>query len=1106
MQAVKRKLVLLLFAVMLALSCLGLAVWSRPIGADAADATFTINGSSHTITTVDPWEISEGESSWGILKINTFRADAEGYSGGIVYTTKWLYSHTPDRDGAYEYSFEYTGGRYVLKEKNQNGGTYIPVNGLVISLMEYDEKWESAEAGTALTKNVYFPDYSGAVEIYGTGTSDMVEDKTIRIAIDKINGRRDESEAVYYNSEWGTQTQQNEFGAEIKCSLQEDGSFQVTEIRNVRDMNMATIGPRDFVLSIHGSRRVLLGNDLVTCLGDRVELLGMKFVDLNKSASMTLTAKNPTQPVKDTDLDDLNGNLPFPGYRAEDYFMYYDSSYDKTNNPASMKFPNFTGCNEWGYEVLVRKTSEGDAYPIEGIIESHAKQVDNLLSDGESFILSGNGVAETFLTANALNGARVTLSQDNVVTITTTPDSYVTTATARFATVNEKVQSAIDAKYKLSDEVNELWREYKEAAEVLIGRTEDSDEVETLYGYAKKIAQQETQGIIDNVTLADFYGDYLEVLSLCYKIESLSYQAPAVMSIAAWHRPVIGKETSVEGIRATLELFKKVNLNTVYVETFWNGYTMTADSQYVDYHIEFKDCDYSPYKDYLSAFIGEAHKLGIEVHAWVEDFFVGYEGYEESNILTGQLPNSDDLAPDAAERKGWVITDYQGNQYTQFEGGKYKFIDPSNPAVREFLIGYYRELLTEYDLDGINLDYIRYPVQNGYGYSADNKNVPYDHGYSEYAAKKFLAEQGYDEGQQTLSKLRRDLNKGTSFVWEELYESWTQFKVRQINEFVNEIYELVKELEDGRKSDTTGAYTNSNIIISTSVFADSDVVTKKCQDWEYWFKQGWIEVATPMAYYQNANTVTQKIAEMIAKLDNISYNYAGIAPYFMGMNPYEEVVQAVAALSGGSFGTVIFDSKTIMNSPEAVEYLSNGIYGNNAILPHSSLDKLLTAFAEEMKSRKALYGITGEKAEAYDAALDALTAMPFGNAEEIMAIRTAVYQIQTNAREYASGYAITRISEEMENLNKVLDVQLSRYYIDSGEWVPADGLRPDQLVTPPGGDTSSGSSVDSSAKPSDSSGKSSGCGSAGSALAGMTVLLGSVVVSLRIRRSKRTEK
>ena len=102
------------------------------------------------------------------------------------------------------------------------------------------------------------------------------------------------------------------------------------------------------------------------------------------------------------------------------------------------------------------------------------------------------------------------------------------------------------------------------------------------------------------------------VLNLCYRIESLSYQAPAVMSIAAWHRPVIGKETSVAGIRETLELFKKVNFNTVYLETFWNGYSMSSDSEYVDYHIEFKNCDYSPYKDYLSAFIGEAQYVNIE--------------------------------------------------------------------------------------------------------------------------------------------------------------------------------------------------------------------------------------------------------------------------------------------------------------------------------------------------------------------------------------------------------------------------------------------------------------------------------------------------------------
>lgn len=50
-----------------------------------------------------------------------------------------------------------------------------------------------------------------------------------------------------------------------------------------------------------------------------------------------------------------------------------------------------------------------------------------------------------------------------------------------------------------------------------------------------------------------------------------------------------------------------------------------------------------------------------------------------------------------------------------------------------------------------------------------------------------------------------------------------------------------------------------------------------------------------------------------------------------------------------------------------------------------------------------------------------------------MAIRSEVYRIQTNARDYASGYAVTRIAEEMENLNEVLDVKLSRWYIDNGE-------------------------------------------------------------------------
>lgn len=119
MQTAKRKVLLLLCALALAMACAGTIALYRPSVAAAADPSFTLNGSSHTIVTIDPWEISEGEAEWGVLKINSFRATADGYSGGIVYTTKWLYSHTPVREGAYEYAFEYTGGKYVLSEKNR---------------------------------------------------------------------------------------------------------------------------------------------------------------------------------------------------------------------------------------------------------------------------------------------------------------------------------------------------------------------------------------------------------------------------------------------------------------------------------------------------------------------------------------------------------------------------------------------------------------------------------------------------------------------------------------------------------------------------------------------------------------------------------------------------------------------------------------------------------------------------------------------------------------------------------------------------------------------------------------------------------------------------
>ena len=704
--------------------------------------------------------------------------------------------------------------------------------------------------------------------------------------------------------------------------------------------------------------------------------------------------------------------------------MMYTKDYVKSTDPLANNFPNYTGCNEWGYELVVEIT-EQEGSTIKGLVYDSATQIDSLPGDNY-VILSGNGKGADFLTQNCLKGADVIIDLNTKeVTISSTLQSYISTVENRYALVNEMMSSAINAKYKLNyigegdTKEDNKWTRLQKSVEGLLGAKEANNKT-SMYGIKNLFENFDGSETDRNVLTAEFNNMYLTALNECNKIECLSYSSPAISSIGVWHRPNNQTERDLAGVLKTLEIFKTANVNTVYLETFWNGYSMSIDSKYVDHHINFQGTSYEGYKDYLDCFITEAHKLGIEVHAWVEDFYVGYEGFTESNVLNGQKPNSDEFLED---RSSWVMRDYQGNDYTQFEGGKYKFIDPSNPAVRSFLINYYKELMTNYEFDGINLDYIRYPVQNGY-----TGNEPYDYGYNDYAAKKFLAEQGYAESEQTLAKLRSELNMEGKFasLVKEFKAKWDAFKVRQITEYVGEVHQMITGLEEELEKE---------IIISTAVFAGTDALEKKSQDWESWVQAGYIEVTTPMAYYPLTDRVTKELQGMINKISGVAYNYAGIAAYFQGLEPIEEVYHVLASAKGNAMGTVIFDSKTIINSKEALEFLSNGVSSYKPIIPHTEINALLKAFRDEMKSRKELYEITSANSSLYDKMFDDLANMETGTINQMAKVLKAILTMQEDSELVASGHAITRINDELENLYEVVSVRYER--MKKG-WVEAE--------------------------------------------------------------------
>ena len=68
---------------------------------------------------------------------------------------------------------------------------------------------------------------------------------------------------------------------------------------------------------------------------------------------------------------------------------------------------------------------------------------------------------------------------------------------------------------------------------------------------------------------------------------------------------------------------------------------------------------------------------------------------------------------DSYRDRGWIQIGYHGED--NFNG--MYFLDISNPEVQIFLENIFRELASNYELDGIEYDFIRYPSGNLNSYS-----------------------------------------------------------------------------------------------------------------------------------------------------------------------------------------------------------------------------------------------------------------------------------------------------------------------------------------------------------------------------------------------------
>ncbi len=159
-----------------------------------------------------------------------------------------------------------------------------------------------------------------------------------------------------------------------------------------------------------------------------------------------------------------------------------------------------------------------------------------------------------------------------------------------------------------------------------------------------------------------------------------------------WPRQKATNATSIDKQKKELcnllDKLKEANFNTILLQTRLRG-----DVIYPSSYETFSEClagrtGQNPGYDPLAFAVDECHKRGMEIHAWIVTIPIGNNRQVK---LLGR--NS------VVSRHRKMCRQHDGSWY----------LDPGNPETKDYLAGMVREIVEKYDVDGIHLDYIRYP-------------------------------------------------------------------------------------------------------------------------------------------------------------------------------------------------------------------------------------------------------------------------------------------------------------------------------------------------------------------------------------------------------------
>ena len=346
--------------------------------------------------------------------------------------------------------------------------------------------------------------------------------------------------------------------------------------------------------------------------------------------------------------------------------------------------------------------------------------------------------------------------------------------------------------------------------------------------------------------------------------------------------------TSPQRIEEALSIAEKGGFNTLFVQARGRGFAF-YQSQNIPRSplIEAVDSLNGAF-DPLAFAVKKAHERGFKVHVWLNVLFTwsSPEAPVDSHHVFLTNPR-------------WFMVGRDGTRPGESSYEKVSdvgwFLSPGIPEVRHYLTGIVREIVKNYEVDGIHLDYIRYPderfdfhpvVRGEFNrlYGSDPVRLFSDH---------------TSDSQSSVTP--------TESTYQNI-EKWYEFRTLHVTQLVKMISQAIRSEK-------------RPVMLSCAVKPQvEEAYVIYGQDWVHWLNEGLVDFVCPMSYTTDNEILLRNTRYALEKVKRASL-VVGLGAHLVDPDGLSRQITEVLKFHVGGFA--VFSCEILRENPEFLRSLTH---------------------------------------------------------------------------------------------------------------------------------------------------------------------------------------